>query len=259
MATFEAYLPKMLPGWLRRTRGRKYMRAVGRRMDGVVQSLRDAGVIKFPALAPVDALPFIAYERGLPRGAGETELAHRTRLANAWELWEGDNTPVTGEGGGGGSPLGMLRELKTAGIPTGTTGNGVVLVQQNGRYAQLDSGDNLVLGDLMDCQNRHDLTGVINPRPGWTFEPRNNFYAEFGLVFPEPAVIDAAVLNAVVEKWRPQHMLYIGAWIIETGVLLGWPPSGRQLDTEPALGGNLLTFIPGAGAENLLIGYEPLP
>jgi hypothetical protein len=256
MATFEAYLPKMLPRPWRGPIGRRYHRAIGKRMDAIIALLREAAHLKFPGLAAADALPYIAAERGLPRGPAETELAHRARLGDAWDLWKGDDTPVTGKGGGGGSHYGMLKELKTAGIPTGTSGNGVVVVQQNGRYAQLDGSDNLVLGDLMDCVNRIDLTGAINARPGWTFEPRNNFYSVFGLVFPEPAPIDAGVLNAVVEKWRPGHMIYAGAWIIEVGLTLGWP-TGRTLGTDPDLGGNTVTFIPGAAAEHTLIGYTP--
>jgi hypothetical protein len=256
MATFEAYLPKMLPRPWRGPIGRRYHRAIGKRMDAIIALLREAAHLKLPGLAAADALPHIAAERSLPRGPAETEVAHRARLRDAWNLWKGDDTPVTGEGGGGASHLGMLKELQTAGIPTGTTGNGVVIVQQNGWYAQLDGSGNLVLGDLMDCVNRIDLTGAINARPGWQFDHRNNFYSAFGLVFGEPATIDAGVLNAVVEKWRPAHMLYIGAWIIETGLLLDWP-TGRTLDTDPDLGGNTITFIPGAGEDHKRIGYTP--
>jgi hypothetical protein len=256
MATYESYLPKAVPRPWRGPWGRRYFRAIGKRMDVIVETFRQAGFLKLPALAVPDALPFIAAERSLPRGPAETENAHRLRLADAWNLWKGDDTPITGKGGGGGSHLGMLKELKTAGIPTGTTGNGVVIVQQNGTYAQLDGSDDLVLGDIMDCVNRIELTGAINARPGWTFDHRNNFYSAFGLVFPEPATIDAGVLNAVVEKWRPAHMLYIGAWIIETGLLLGWP-TGRTIGTDPDLGGNDMTFIPGAGEDHKRIGYTP--
>lgn len=251
---FEEYLPRSVPGWLRGPWGTKYFTAVGRRMDQVVQVLRDAATIKYPALAPVDALPYIATERGLPRGPSETEGAHRARLDDAWNLWAGD--PI--EGGGGGSPLGMLRELKVAGIPVGPTG--ATIVQQNGRWWRLDASDDLEFGDLMNCIHRTDLTGTVVSRPGWTFDGRDNFWSAFGIIFPSLATpIEGATLNDIVEKWRPGNMLYIGAWVLDTGSdqTLGWPATGRTLGTEPNLGGNIVIFIPGAGGDHARIGYYP--
>jgi hypothetical protein len=101
-----------------------------------------------------------------------------------------------------------------------------------------------------------DLTGAINVRPGWGFDGRDNFYSVFGIVFPAPDVFEASLLNAAVEQWRPSKALYIGAWMIDTGTLLGWPPTGRTLGTEPVLGGNDITFIPGSSRDDLRIGYS---
>ena len=253
---YETYLPKSVPAWLQGKWGRRFFVAVGRRMDAIVTALGDASGAKFPALAPEDALPYIAAERGLPRGPAETLANHRLRLADAWEIWGGDNTPLVGKGGGGGSPLGMLKELALAGVPVGPTG--AHIVQQNGRWHRLDNAGEHEFGDLMDCVNRTDLTAALNPRPGWTFDHRDNFYSAFGIIFPQTQTVDAAALNTVVEKWRPDKMLYIGAWVITTGDrTFGWPATGRTLGTEPALGGNTVTFIPGARGDHVRIGYYP--
>jgi hypothetical protein len=106
--------------------------------------------------------------------------------------------------------------------------------------------------------NRMDLTGVRNARPGWTFEGRDNFYSEFGLVFPEFADVDRAAMNAAVELWKPSKALYIGAWMIEDGACLGWPPTGRTLGTEPNLGLANVDFFPPARGDDKRIGYFAL-
>lgn len=255
---FEDYLPKTMPPWLRNTWGRRYHTAVGKQMDAVAERYRQALFVSLPGYAAsigdTAALDLIGIDRSLPRGPGESNDDYAPRLVGAWDAWAGDDTPGTGVGGGAGSHLGMLNAIATAGMPTGPAG--ATIVQQNGRWAQLDGDGLLVLGDLMDCVNRMDLTGAVNPRPGWTFEGRPNFYSEFGIVFPETATIDATALNIAVEQWRPSKALYIGAWVITTGDLtLGWP-TGRTLGTEPNLGGNVVTFYPGATRDDLRIGYS---
>lgn len=254
---FEEYLPRTLPPWLRGPWGQAFHAAVGKRMDVITERYRQAIFARYPLLAAANddtaALEQIGRDRQLPRGPGESNEAYGERLFLAPEIWAGDNTPTTGVGGGAGSHLGMLNAIQTAGIPTGPTG--ATIVQQNGRYAQLDAGGALVLGDLMDCVNRQTLDGSTLTRPGWTFDGRDNFYSVFGIVFPAPATFDAALLNAAVEQWKPSKALYIGAWIIETGALLGWPTTGRTLGTEPALGGNVATFVPGARGDDKRIGY----
>lgn len=255
---FEDYLPKTMPPWLRGPVGKAFHAAVGKQMDTVADRYRQALFVSFPRYAAAVgddyALELSGVDRQLPRGPGEAAADYADRLRGAWEAWGGDDTPGTGVGGGAASHLGMLNAIATAGMPTGPTG--ATIVQQNGRWAQLDNDGLLVLGDLMDCVNRMDLTGAVNPRPGWTFEGRPNFYSEFGIVFPETAVIDATALNMAVKQWRPSKALYIGAWVIQTGSLtLGWP-TGRTLGTDPVLGGNVVTFIPGPTGDHVRIGYS---
>jgi hypothetical protein len=250
---FESWIPKAVPRPYRGFWGTRFFTAIGRRMDAIVQLARNATLARLPFIGNAgDALDMIGKDRGIPRAPAETDDAYALVLQHGWEIWQGDNTPLTGVGGGAASHLGMLLALERAGCPMGVLG--VKIVQQNGRYAQLVAGA-LTLGTLMNCVNRQDLTGVRNSRPGWTFEGRDNFYSEFGLLFPETAVIDVAAVNAAVETWRPAKALYIGAWMINTGTCLGWP-LGRTLGTEPNLGLANVDFFAPARGDDKRIGYR---
>jgi hypothetical protein len=164
---------------------------------------------------------------------------------------------VTGTGGGAASPLGLLRQLKIAGIPMGTVG-GAVIVQQNGSSFHLDNLGGLVVGDLMTCVNRQDLTGALNPRKGWTFDGRDNFYSVFGIVFGQATVpVDGGLLNSIVRQWKPSKAIYIGAVILDFGSrTLGWPADpSRVLSAEPSLGTNTATYLPPPDGEETLVGF----
>ena len=263
---YEEWLPSILPPWLN-TNGRAFARGVGARMDKIVQLYRDAVLSRFPKFAPEDALGYIGKERGLPRGPAESASAYALRLAAAWTAWQGDQTPVTGKGGGGGTPLGLLNAIKAAGLPTGSTGATIVTTNgtgNTGSYFQLDGSGNLVKGDLMANVNRSNLTGAIpGTLEGWTFRhDTDHFWSIFGIVFPadvptlRAGTADASRLNAAAEQWRQGNELYVGAWVIESGRLLGWPAGRRTSGTEPVLGGNVRHFIPPANGEHTQIGYS---
>jgi len=247
-------------------KGQELGDAVGQRLDATAQLSREAVLARLPGYGPDDALPYIGQERQLPQGGSETDDDYAARLQNAWAIWAGDNTPLTGKGGGAGSPLGLLNALSAAGFATGETG--ATLVQQCGRdtagaergYAQLDDDGELVLGTLMECVNRIDLTGNVNPRPGWTFNAaKPNFWTIFGIVFPEwpGGALDAALLNSVVVKWRPAKDLFVGTWTIEAGRVYGWPLE-RTYGADGVYGGNTVTFYPGPNGEADLVGYYHL-
>ena len=243
--------------------GSEYASAIEKRMDAVLGRFYDATYARFPGFATDDQLEAIGADRQLPRAPGEGPGLYAARLLQAWEIWKGDDTPVTGKGGGGGSPLGILLALKSAGIPTGP--DGATIVTQGGAWAQLDVAGNLVkhrptadgpTDGLMMCINRTNLLGAVQPRPGWTFDARDNFHTMFGIVFPLPWTVNIPALNAAVEKWRQARELFIGTWVINVGRTLGWP-LGRTLATEYVLGGNVVTFYPGPSGEHTRIGYSP--
>jgi hypothetical protein len=241
--------------------GRDQMRAVGSRLDALRLLFTEAVQARLPGLAPADALTEIGRERQLDQGPTETADEYAARLKAAWDIWAGDNTALTGVGGGAGSPLGFLLALEGAGYPTGASG--ATVVQQCGRgagtaargYAQLDASGLLVLGPLMNCANRLNLLGAVESRPGWTFDARDNFWSVFGLLFPATTPVDAAQINALALRWRPAKAVFVGTWVVEAGLTLGWP-AGRTLGTDPPLGGNTVTFYPGPHGEAGLMSYH---
>jgi hypothetical protein len=250
---YSEWLGKLVPRPFRGPNGMKLWRAIGRRIDVINQLVRAAVLARFPMRGSAeDSLAQIGLERRMPRGDSEVPDDYADRLRDAWTAWGPDDTPVTGEGGGFGTPLGLLNALKHAGLDTE-----VKILYQNERYAQLDVDGNLQFGTLMDCVNRMDLTGAINPRPGWMFDGRPNFWSVFGLLFPSGELTEEQVarMNAAVALWKPANMLYVGAWVIgPASYTLGWP-TGRTLGTDTALGGNVVTFHPPADGDDKRIRY----
>lgn len=262
MSSYEDYLPRLLPPWLRRAGGFAYHQGVGRRMEGVVDRFRDAVNVRFPELAPSDGLPEIGRERQMPQTPGETTAAYGTRLRNAWTAWGGDNTPITGEGGGAGSALGLLNAIEALGLPTGPTG--ATIIRHTGRaatvdpvrpalgYAQLDVSGNLVLGAGPVNVNRQDLFGnVPGDLVGFTLDWRDQFYSKFAVTFLADvptlrAGTDiAAQLNAAMKKWKQSKDHHVGTFVIEAGGGWDWPPT--QLWNDGTLwDSDTVHFIPPA-------------
>src|SRR4051812_12753932 len=99
---YEDHAPLVMPGWLRGLWGKRFSVGLGKRMDALVQSFRDAVTARLPGtsngvnIAPGSALDLQGQERGLPRAPSETDPAYAARLEGAWDAWQGDNTPLTG-------------------------------------------------------------------------------------------------------------------------------------------------------------------
>jgi hypothetical protein len=231
--SYEQWFPSIAPPWLQGTVGRALLGAIGAHWDGIAARAKEGVKARFPLDCPEDALASIGEERSIVRGATETADAYRARLADAWTAWTW-----------GGTAYGILKALEAVGFPMGTTG--CTVVQQNGRWSQLDANGALVTGDLMNCVNRQDLTGAVNSRPGWTFEHRDNFYSTFGIIIGEDYSTDMnhALLNLLVEQWRPAKAIYCGCWMLMAGNCLGWP-TGRTLGDagEPALGNASIDYF----------------
>jgi hypothetical protein len=231
---YEDHAPLVMPGPLRGYWGSRFMRAIGKRLDSIAQKFRDAVTARLPGtvnganIAPDGALDYIGTERGLPRASGELGPAYADRLAGAWDAWEGDNVPLTGKGGGGGSHLGMLKQLQVAGFPMGATG--CTIIQHNGVYAQLDGSGNLVKGDGPLAIFRKDLLGTAGALKGFTLDARDQFYSKFAILFlvDVPTLragnSQAALLNSIVEKWRPAGATFVGTYVELAGAIYwDWP------------------------------------
>jgi hypothetical protein len=239
-------LPTLAPPPLAAPWGKAYFAEVGGLMDSVRSRMIAAVKARLPGHATGDALDAIGRDRQLIRADAESDAAYSARLLAAWDTWAQ-----------AGSHVGLLKAIALLGLPVGATG--ATIVQQNGIYSQLVGGG-LVRGALQTCVNFKDLTGAVTARPGWMFEGRDTFWSEFGLLFPAdvPGLTVGSTLagrlNDVVRKWRPAR-IYVGAWVLVSGRTLGWPLGSRTLATEPALGGNVVRYLPPPGGNQ--IGYTP--
>lgn len=94
MPTFAEYESAQLaPGWLRDPWGTALLKARGAQKDWLADTLKQGVKARMPGLAPLDALPLIGRERGIPRGRTETVDSYRARLRAAWESWRWAGTP----------------------------------------------------------------------------------------------------------------------------------------------------------------------
>lgn len=237
--------------WLMNTNGR----ALGRQTAGVIDNLDDRllqGMLaRFPTKGsldatgafgppPTDAIDEQAADRKLRRGPAESNASLGARVQNAWDMW-----PLAG------GHYAILRQLQIAGYAT------MNVVQDNGRYAHLVGGagdlTDLAFGTLMTCADRDGVT------PGWMFDTRRGeYFSQFGILFTTDAAnlqtaAGQTILNSIVEDWGPGDAIYVGAWVVLTGRLLGWPTT-RTLGSGGTLGGASHRFIPGDGSPASVIG-----
>jgi len=227
---YADYQPLSSPGWLQRKNGAAYQGALGTELDVAVDRIRQAVLASFPdapggvLATPADALDHIGADRLLPRIAGEAHAAYAERLRTAWDAWLLAGTYT-----------GLLRALARAGFPTGATGMNII--QRTKRYAYL-SGDGLTGTPVLLTHNGFDFDGT--PRTVW-----NQFVVLFasdvsGLTVGSQL---ALALNNVVRLWKPAKARYMGAVVIVSGVVWGWP-IGTQWGAAGNWGDGVSRFIP---------------
>lgn len=251
---YAEWLQTQGPSWildatgkaLARTTGAAYDAQRDRILQGVLKRFPTAGQLDTVAgsptfgqllIGPADALDEIGGDRLLRRGPGESDAAYALRLLDAWEIW-----PFAG------SHYGILRSLTIAGYVD------PIIVQDNGRWSRLTGSAgtvaDLAVGALMNCIDR--------ARPGWMFDERTDFYSRFGIAFEADALnLQAtggqAIMNEIVDEWRPGKSAFVGTWVILAGGLLGWP-LGQTLGGGGNLGGDSVRFIPGDGSAPTVTG-----
>ena len=113
--SYQGFLETLPIPWLNRPQGKAFLAAHGVVLDDLVDRVKQAVKVRFPGLAPSDALGPLANERLLDRGPSETNESFATRLQKAWNVW-----PFVG------TATGLLIALHFAGFTD------AVLVQQNG-------------------------------------------------------------------------------------------------------------------------------
>ena len=235
------------PGWMHGRWGNRFWGSVGKVLDAQDDLLRQAASVRTPdgavALGMSDALDLCGDDRMLPRGGSapnvvdESGAAYAARLKKAWTTWGQDNTPTTGKGGGAGSVLGILTQLKVAGFPIEPTApdywtTGAFLVNHIGRIYDLINGELHVVGVVDPCVNRQQLDGTVPGNlTGFTLDARDQFYSKFCILFLEdvPTLVNTpcaakARLNQICRRWKSAGAIYIGAVVVTPGnYLWGWP------------------------------------
>lgn len=91
------------------------------------------------------------------------------------------------------------------------------------------------------------------------FDFRDDLWTRFALLFTADAanlsgVQGQAILNATVEAWRPAQSTYMGAFVVLTGNLWGWPTSLVWGAGGLNWGGNSVRFIPPDGSSAVVSG-----
>jgi hypothetical protein len=158
MATkYADFMQLIQPAWTRALAGADALHAgKGDTKDSLVERIKDAVIARFPLRAPTDALQWIGAERGISRGAAETDASYALRLQHAWDVW-----PYAG------TAFGVLSALHYAGYDA-------VLMQARKYAYSLDSSLNLV------------ITPYPTATPYWTFDGSTTDWARFMVLLPYP-------------------------------------------------------------------------
>src|SRR5437016_3183615 len=94
-ANLTAFLQQLPIPWLvGNTNGKNWAAATGSVLDDQVSQIKQAIKARMTLLAPADALPHIAHERGLIQGPTESNTAFALRLQDAWRAWSYAGTPL---------------------------------------------------------------------------------------------------------------------------------------------------------------------
>lgn len=192
------------PPWLQRTGGARVQRAFGVEGDYQRDRARQGVLAAYPGSGPNDALPYIGADRLLPQASGESNSVYAERLRTAWDSVDGWSF--------GGSHGSMLRALARAGFPMGHDA-GAWIIQRVRRYSYLTGS-----------------TVTFGIHAGWSWDASDpSIWPQFGIVFAADVAglsagsESARVLNATVNLWKPVKARYMGAIVVVSLPLWGWP------------------------------------
>ncbi len=231
MSEFSKYQERHGPGFLQGPNGGAWGRALGEEKNYQLDTNRQAVLADIPRpTSTADELVYIGADRALPRAIGsylgglspesdpantQADAAYAERLRTCWDANDGHRFK--------GSHGGLLRALARAGFPVGLA-VGAVLIQRTKRYSYLSD---TVPGQV-----------VFGVHSGWTFNPQGpDMFNQFGIMFGAdlgndpatglPKLADgtqmAITLNALVREWKPAKARYMGAKVVVSGSIWGWP------------------------------------
>ncbi len=216
MSEFSKYQERHGPGFLQGPNGGAWGRALGEEKNFQLDTNRQAVLADIPRpTSTADELEYIGADRALPRAVAsylgvpgsESDAAYAERMRTCWDANDGHRFK--------GSHGGLLRALARAGFPVGLS-IGAVIIQRTKRYSYLSD---TVAGQV--------VFGVHN---GWTFNYQGpDAFNQFGIMFGAN-IADlydgsqkAITLNALVREWKPAKARYMGAKVVVSGAVWGWP------------------------------------
>lgn len=235
------------PPWLQGPNGGAWQAEFGGAKDEVLDRARLGVLARMPGKilreqggaeveAPADALDLIGADRETPRAPGESSADFALRLLAVW---------ATNQYLGG--PYGLLKALDDYSYAS------VNLIYDNGRYWSL-SGGVLTAGIAS--------TMITRGRPGFMFDADlllGANWSRFALLFTADAAnlsdpAGQAVLNSIVERWRSAASTYMGASVILTDPVWGWPTTRKWGDVGLNWGGGSVRIIPPDGSPAFVSG-----
>lgn len=187
--TFKGDHAENSPPWLLQPYGKRWVEGFGQVKDNLADRAKQAAKADLPLICPVDSLPVIGEEVGLPRGYTEPEANYRARLVGAWDAWQW-----------AGTPYGLLRAFQLAGYPN------VLLQCQSGRQYQLGTGGTLPDLTSSAMASPVHLGGspselwsdiavlILKPWPTW-----------WGGTAPADGSQDQKSAAAMILKWKNGH------------------------------------------------------
>lgn len=216
--TYEQFQAAIPPGWLRNPYGAAYDGALGEQKDFELSKIKQGILARYANTAPLDALPLIAADRGVPQGPNEPLEHYLPRLINAWGAWQ-----IAG------TAWGILSQLNAAGYGSAyvVQTNGVIYGPSGGTVTHAGTGSGVV---SVAGITQTAINFVLKITTGSS--PSNN--GQFSFSFDGGTTY--TVPQAVPEGSSPD-----GGLVYLTGTALG--TNGQQINA----GGIAVTFY---GANN---------
>lgn len=215
---FRTWLQPGTPTWLQGLWGARWLQSLGQVKDEWADKLKQAIKVRLPGLAPLDALPYIGSERGLPQAPGEDPAVYAERLRTAWDTW-----PLAG------TPLGLLRILAIAGYYP-------IAVQNKGYYYSVSSTTSPVVATPLS------IDVVYGGSYFRLDQDDGSNWSRFLLVFPtanipsswtniqqtltgatSPTVTEVNAIRSLVAQWKPAKATFVEIVVITSGKLYGYP------------------------------------
>ncbi len=217
---YKDFMEDISPPWLREKKGARYVRSLGDSIDAMVQPVKQGVKVRFPLIAPRDALAVLGEERGLPKSVAETYEQYASRLQQAWETWPWAGTPT-----------GVLQALYDAGYTEAH------LLIKRGRDFSLDGDRHLVtveMGFELELDRPESFWSVfLLVIPSWDGTP------------PVDGSDEAEAMKKLVRKWKAAHATMDRIVIVEDGLIWGYPSTQEWGDPGLVWGGETTEWLIG--------------